>query len=60
MYFLKNYLNPIFLEMTKRDMPGYAIGGLSGGEEKSLFWQTVHFCTDRLPRDKPIYVMGVG
>jgi len=47
-------------EMTKRDMPGYAIGGLSGGEEKSLFWQTVHFCTDRLPRDKPIYVMGVG
>jgi queuine tRNA-ribosyltransferase len=26
-------------EMVKRDTPGYAIGGLSGGEEKDEFWK---------------------
>lgn len=26
-------------EMVKRDTPGYAIGGLSGGEEKDQFWR---------------------
>ena len=26
-------------EMVKRDTPGYAIGGLSGGEEKDIFWK---------------------
>jgi len=26
-------------EMVKRDMPGYAIGGLSGGEAKDDFWK---------------------
>ena len=26
-------------EMVKRDTPGYAVGGLSGGEEKDVFWQ---------------------
>ncbi|CAJ0836960.1 21273_t:CDS:2 [Entrophospora sp. SA101] len=26
-------------EMIKRDTPGYAIGGLSGGEEKDIFWK---------------------
>lgn len=47
-------------EMTKRDVPGFAIGGLSGGEAKDDFWKVVHHCTGLLPRDKPIYVMGVG
>lgn len=47
-------------EMTKRDVPGFAIGGLSGGEAKDEFWRVVHHCTQRLPQDKPIYVMGVG
>ena len=47
-------------EMIKRDMPGYAIGGLSGGEDKEQFWRLVKFCTDRLPENKPIYCMGVG
>lgn len=28
-------------ELIKRDVPGFAIGGLSGGEEKSLFWRMV-------------------
>lgn len=46
--------------MVKRDMPGYAIGGLSGGEEKDIFWRIVSLCTDLLPRSKPRYVMGIG
>ena len=47
-------------EMVARDLPGYAIGGLSGGEDKDQFWRLVKFCTDRLPAGKPIYCMGVG
>ncbi|XP_022085150.1 queuine tRNA-ribosyltransferase catalytic subunit 1-like [Acanthaster planci] len=47
-------------EMVKRDTPGYAIGGLSGGEEKDYFWKMVTLSTDILPRDKPRYCMGVG
>ena len=42
-------------EMVKRNMPGYAIGGLSGGEDKDKFWRVVKHCAERLPRDKPIY-----
>ncbi|XP_043940410.1 queuine tRNA-ribosyltransferase catalytic subunit 1 isoform X3 [Protopterus annectens] len=47
-------------EMTKRDVPGFAIGGLSGGEEKDQFWRMVTLSTDYLPREKPRYLMGVG
>ena len=47
-------------EIVKRDCPGYAIGGLSGGEEKDKFWRMVHLSTSLLPRDKPRYLMGVG
>ena len=46
--------------MLERDTPGYAIGGLSGGEEKDVFWRIVSLCTDMLPRNKPRYLMGVG
>ncbi|KAK9468709.1 tRNA-guanine(15) transglycosylase-like protein [Lipomyces arxii] len=48
------------IEMAKRDTPGIAIGGLSGGEAKEQFCQVVSHCTDLLPRNKPIYCMGVG
>jgi tRNA-guanine transglycosylase len=47
-------------ELIKRDLPGYAIGGLSGGEEKDQFWKIVNLCTDHLPKQKPRYCMGVG
>eukprot|EP00116_Pleurobrachia_bachei_P004593 sb/3464855/ len=47
-------------KMIERDCPGYAIGGLSGGEEKADFWKTVSLCTDHLPPNKPRYLMGVG
>lgn len=47
-------------ELTKRDVPGFAIGGLSGGEEKDQFWRMVTVSTDELPKNKPRYLMGVG
>jgi queuine tRNA-ribosyltransferase len=50
-------------EMIKRNLPGYAIGGLSGGEAKHSFWKVVEQCTrpgSGLPKDKPRYLMGVG
>ena len=46
--------------MIKRNTPGYAIGGLAGGENKSDFWKTVAKCCEMLPEDKPRYVMGIG
>ncbi|KAL4937980.1 hypothetical protein BDV06DRAFT_215469 [Aspergillus oleicola] len=47
-------------EMVKRDTPGIAIGGLSGGEAKEEFCRVVDTCTGLLPEYKPRYVMGVG
>ena len=47
-------------EMIKRDLPGYAVGGMAGGEDKEDFWQTVAQCCELLPADKPRYVMGIG
>eukprot|EP00056_Hartaetosiga_gracilis_P020119 m.17646 g.17646 ORF g.17646 m.17646 type:complete len:423 (+) comp8178_c0_seq2:61-1329(+) len=46
--------------MVKRNTPGYAIGGLSGGEEKDQFWRVVKLTAELLPENKPIYCMGVG
>jgi len=51
-------------EIQKFDLPGYAIGGLSGGESKDDFWKIVDLCTSSakftLPSHKPRYLMGVG
>lgn len=47
-------------EMVKRDTPGIAIGGLSGGEAKEEFCRVVTTCTALLPERKPRYVMGIG
>ncbi|KAF5273583.1 hypothetical protein FQR65_LT04581 [Abscondita terminalis] len=44
----------------ERDVRGFAIGGLSGGESKDDFWKMVHLSTDILPKNKPRYLMGVG
>ena len=48
--------------MIARDaqLPGYAIGGLAGGEEKDKFWRVVARCCTALPAGKPRYLMGVG
>jgi len=46
--------------MIVKDANGYAIGGLSGGENKIDFIRTVDFCCKTLPQNKPRYLMGVG
>ncbi len=40
--------------------PGYAIGGLSVGEEKGLMYETLAYVAPLLPENKPRYLMGVG
>jgi len=39
---------------------GYAIGGLSVGEPPADRWRILDYLADRLPADKPRYLMGVG
>ena len=39
---------------------GYAIGGLSVGEEKPLMLDIIEDIAPRMPSDKPRYLMGVG
>lgn len=39
---------------------GYAIGGLSVGEENNIMYEITEFTTDYLPEDRPRYLMGVG
>jgi queuine tRNA-ribosyltransferase len=40
--------------------PGYAIGGLSVGEPRSLTREVVEATVEHLPSDTPRYLMGVG
>ncbi|MHC4654650.1 MAG: tRNA guanosine(34) transglycosylase Tgt [Planctomycetota bacterium] len=47
-------------ELIKLDFDGYAIGGLSVGEEHKDMIKTVAHTTQELPKDKPRYLMGVG
>ncbi len=39
---------------------GYAIGGLSVGEEKGAMYDMIAACDAGLPADRPRYLMGVG
>lgn len=39
---------------------GYALGGLSVGEETSLMYEMMESSLPLLPQDRPRYVMGVG
>jgi queuine tRNA-ribosyltransferase len=39
---------------------GYAIGGLSVGEEKGVMWRVVSDVAPELPAEQPRYLMGVG
>ncbi|MCK4503928.1 MAG: tRNA guanosine(34) transglycosylase Tgt [Desulfuromonadales bacterium] len=39
---------------------GYALGGLSVGEETSLMYDLMEYSLPLLPSDRPRYVMGVG
>ena len=47
-------------ETVSIGFPGYAIGGLSVGEEKALMYETLAYTAPLLPTAKPRYLMGVG
>ena len=54
-------LRRISLEQTVNiGFEGYAIGGLSVGEEKSVMFDVVEDIAPRMPPDRPRYLMGVG
>jgi queuine tRNA-ribosyltransferase len=46
--------------LLELNAPGYAIGGLSVGEPRSLSLEMTEITTPLLPADRPRYVMGVG
>lgn len=46
--------------MAEFDFPGYAIGGVSVGEEKELRRRVVEWTAPALPAHKPRYLMGLG
>jgi queuine tRNA-ribosyltransferase len=47
-------------EITALDLPGYALGGLSVGENFELFCATMSETAQLLPVNRPRYVMGIG
>jgi len=42
------------------DLPGYALGGFSVGEEMEKAYPVIEKSADLLPQSKPRYLMGVG
>ena len=42
------------------DLPGYAVGGVSVGEEREAMLVAIECAAPQLPADKPRYLMGVG
>jgi len=47
-------------DLVAMDFPGYAVGGLSVGEDLETMKDILQFTTPFLPKDKPRYLMGVG
>ena len=47
-------------ELVALNMDGYALGGLSLGEEKPAMFEMVETVIGLLPPDRPRYLMGVG
>lgn len=45
---------------TEIGFDGYAIGGLSVGEEKPVMYNVLEFLAPQMPSDSPRYLMGVG
>ena len=54
-------LRHISLEQTiDIGFDGYAIGGLSVGEEKAVMFEVISEVAPKMPKDAPRYLMGVG
>jgi queuine tRNA-ribosyltransferase len=47
-------------ELAKIGFDGYAIGGTSIGEPKDVEYRMVSYALEKMPWDKPHYLMGVG
>ena len=47
-------------ELMEMGFDGYAIGGLSLGEEKEVTFETAQLVTSLLPTETPRYLMGMG
>ena len=46
--------------ISELDLPGYAIGGLAVGETHEEMYEIIENTVPNLPKDKPVYLMGVG
>ncbi len=46
--------------LLKMDFDGYAVGGLAVGESQNDMFNVLDNIKDRLPKEKPHYLMGVG
>jgi queuine tRNA-ribosyltransferase len=55
---LRNEAARALIDMN--DWHGFAIGGLSVGEEKPAMYEILDQMSESLPRDRPRYLMGVG
>jgi queuine tRNA-ribosyltransferase len=47
-------------ELVEIGFEGYALGGLSVGEEKTVMYDITEFAAPQLPTNQPRYLMGVG
>lgn len=47
-------------QISGMDMDGFAIGGLAVGESHDEMYDVIEAVVPHLPKDKPIYLMGVG
>ena len=47
-------------ELVEEDFPGYAIGGLSVGEDRSLMYEIARHTLGFIPEHRVRYLMGVG
>ncbi len=47
-------------ELMEIDFDGYAVGGLSVGEEAAAMYEMMEVCLPLLPAGQPRYIMGVG
>lgn len=47
-------------DLVELEFDGYAMGGFSVGEPKSVMWHMVDVTLEYLPKEKPRYLMGLG
>lgn len=48
------------IHMSKLPVCGFCIGGLSVGETKKQMMETLAWTLEHLPKEKPVYFMGLG